>query len=71
MGVAQMAERMHDMLDRAEELTDAAPGRPAHAYDLFDSHPYHLAVATYLSAAGLAAGARSIVTVLRARQETT
>jgi len=70
MGLAQMAQRMHGMLDRAEELADTRPAQPVHAYDLFDAHPYHLAVATYLSAAGLAAGARSIVTVLGARQET-
>lgn len=69
MGLTQMAQRIHGMLDRAEELADAQPARPAHAYDLFDAHPYHLAVATYLSAAGLATGARAIVTVLRARQE--
>jgi hypothetical protein len=58
------------MLDAA----DAAPARPdappAHAYDLFDRHPFHLAVGSYLSAAGLISAAALTVAVLAARHDT-
>lgn len=66
MGLVQLVDRMHRMLDAAEAGLTDPPQRPAHAYDLFGTHPFHLAVGTYLSAAGLAAGAL-LTTVVLAR----
>lgn len=66
MGLGQLLERMHAQLDGAFAGLSREPARPAHAYDMFDSHPFHLAVGTYLSAAGLAAGS-ALATVVLAR----
>src|SRR5690606_15091150 len=68
MGLRQLVAKMHDQLDSAERLLPATPSRPAHAYDLFDAHPFHLAMGSYLSAAGMAAAALLTVTVLYARR---
>src|SRR5690606_5138891 len=67
MGLLQLLARMHTQLDEAERLLPTRPRRPEHAYDLFDAHPFHLAMGSYLSAAGLAAAAFLVVTVLVAR----
>ncbi len=66
MGLLQLVDRIHNMLDRAEGALPRPAQRPAHAYDLFDSHPFHLAMGSYLSAAGLAAAALLTVTALAA-----
>jgi hypothetical protein len=68
MGLTQLLERTHAMLGGAERLALEPPRRPAHAYDLFDAHPFHLALGSYLSAAGLVAAAALIVVVLAARR---
>jgi hypothetical protein len=68
MGLIQLLERIHGMLDGAERLALEPPRRPAHAYDLFDAHPFHLAVGSYLSAAGLTSAAALIVVALAARR---
>ena len=57
VGLAQLAGRMDAALTNARDGLDASPTPLAHAYDQFDSHPYQLAAGSYLSAAGLAAGA--------------
>jgi hypothetical protein len=67
MGLNQLLERTHAMLDGAERLALEPPRRPAHAYDLFDAHPFHLAVGSYLSAAGLVSAAALVVVTLAAR----
>jgi hypothetical protein len=67
MGLTQLLERIGSMLDGAERLALEPPRRPAHAYDLFDAHPFHLAVGSYLSAAGLVSAAALIVVTLAAR----
>jgi hypothetical protein len=66
MGLRQVLAKLHVQLDEAERLLAAPPRRPAHAYDLFDAHPFHLAMGSYLSAAGMAAAALLTVTVLHA-----
>lgn len=66
MGLLQLVDRIHHMLDRAEGALPRPAQRPAHAYDLFDSHPFHLAMGSYLSAAGLAAASLLTVTALAA-----
>ncbi len=67
MGLVQLVERIHAMLGAAERTECDAPHRPTHAYDLFDRHPFHLAVGSYLSAAGLVSAALLITHVLAAR----
>lgn len=57
LGLTQLVARIHTMLDCAEQALLQQPQRPQHAYDLFDSHPFHLTVGSYLSAAGLTAAA--------------
>lgn len=69
MGLRQLAHRAEAMLQSAERNASSAPRRPAHAYDLFDTHPFHLAVGSYLSAAGLAAAALLLVQVLATRHD--
>ena len=69
MGLLQVLERVHAMLDAAEAAPDAPDARPAHAYDQFDRHPFHLAVGSYLSAAGLISAAAMTVVVLAARHQ--
>ncbi len=66
MGLRQVLAKAHAQLHDAERLLAAPPRRPAHAYDLFDAHPFHLAMGSYLSAAGMAAAALLTVTVLHA-----
>jgi hypothetical protein len=67
MGLRQLVARAAAMRDRAEARLDDPPERPAHAYDGLDAHPFHLAVGTYLSAAGLVAAAALVVAILAAR----
>jgi hypothetical protein len=67
MGLMQLGERITALLERAERELSTPPERPAHAYDLFDRHPYHLAVGSYLSAAGLTSAALLLVAVIAAR----
>jgi hypothetical protein len=67
MGLTQLLERVQAMLAAAEAAPAAPDARPAHAYDLFDRHPFHLAVGSYLSAAGLVSAAALTVVVLAAR----
>ncbi|MFN2322316.1 MAG: hypothetical protein ABR510_05095 [Trueperaceae bacterium] len=69
MGLTQLLERVHAMLDAAESAPAAPDAPPAHAYDLFDHHPFHLAVGSYLSAAGLISAAALTVIVLAARHD--
>jgi hypothetical protein len=71
MGLTQLLERVHAMLDGAEAAPEVPDARPAHAYDLFDRHPFHLAVGSYLSAAGLVSAAALTVAVLAARHGAT
>jgi hypothetical protein len=71
MGLTQVVDRVHTMLDAAEAAPDAPDAPPAHAYDLFDRHPFHLAVGSYLSAAGLISAAALTVVVLAARHDAT
>ena len=66
MGLRQLLALLRRQLDDAERLLPSPAIRPAHAYDLFDSHPFHLAMGSYLSAAGMAAAALLTVTVLHA-----
>lgn len=56
-GLTQLTARIEAMLAAADAAAATEARRPAHAYDLFDSHPFHLAVGSYLSAAGLTAAA--------------
>ena len=67
MGLVQLVDRVHAMLGAADRCASEAPVRPAHAYDHFDRHPFHLAVGSYLSAAGLVSAALLIAQVLAAR----
>ena len=69
MGLTQLLRRVHAMLDAAEAAPSAPDARPAHAYDQFDRHPFHLAVGSYLSAAGLISAAALTVVVLAARHD--
>lgn len=57
MGIVQLAEEALRMLATAEAAAESGPTPLAHAYDGLDRHPFHLAVGSYLSAAGLVAGA--------------
>ena len=57
MGLLQLAEQAEDALAAAERGASDGPEPLAHAYDGLDQHPFHLAVGSYLSAAGLVAGA--------------
>ncbi len=66
MGLLQVLERVHAMLDAADAAPAAPDAPPAHAYDQFDRHPFHLAVGSYLSAAGLVSAAALTVVVLAA-----
>ncbi|MBA2666544.1 MAG: hypothetical protein H0U69_05865 [Trueperaceae bacterium] len=68
MGLTQLVGRIDAMLSAAEGAAERPPRRPVHAYDLFDEHPYHLAVASYLSAAGLSAAALLVVATIAARR---
>jgi hypothetical protein len=68
LGLLQLSERIEVMLTAAERAAAGPPRRPSHAYDLFESHPFHLAVGSYLSAAGLTAAALLTVAVLAARR---
>ncbi len=67
MGLTQLLGRVHTMLDAAAAAPPTPDAPPAHAYDLFDRHPFHLAVGSYLSAAGLVSAAALTVVVLAAR----
>jgi hypothetical protein len=69
MGLTQLLARVHAMLDAAEAAPEAPEAPPAHAYDRFDHHPFHLAVGSYLSAAGLISAAALTVVVLAARHD--
>jgi hypothetical protein len=69
MGLLQLLARVHAMLDAAEAAPEAPDAPPAHAYDQFDRHPFHLAVGSYLSAAGLISAAALTVVVLAARHD--
>lgn len=63
MGLCQLAERAEDALLAARRQM-ASPPPLTHAYDGLQTHPFHLAVGSYLSAAGLSAAALlSAVTV--------
>lgn len=66
MGLLQLAGKIHSQLDCSEGALKQPPVKPAHAYDMFDSHPFHLAMGSYLSAAGMAAAALLTVTVMTA-----
>lgn len=67
MGLLQLGETALAMLERAEARLEAPPERPAHAYDGLETHPFHLAVGSYLSAAGLTAAAALASAALAAR----
>lgn len=69
MGLTQMMARVRGTLDLAEARLDESVERPAHAYDGLETHPFHLAVGTYLSAAGLIAAAALTTAVLANRHE--
>jgi len=71
MGLTQLVAQVHAMLDAAEQALLREPRQPRHAYDLFDSHPFHLAVGSYLSAAGLTAGALLVSCLLAFRHGAT
>lgn len=67
MGLTQILRTMHDQLKKAYAALPGPARRPSHAYDLFDEHPFHLTVGSYLSAAGLAAAALLTVALLIAK----
>jgi len=69
MGLQQLLLRIGTMLSDAEARAEEPPQRPTHAYDLFDRHPFHLAVGSYLSAAGLMSAALLLVAILAARHQ--
>lgn len=69
MGLRQLLKRIGAMLAQAEVRASAPAKRPAHAYDLFDEHPFHLAVGSYLSAAGLVAAAALLIAILSSQHE--
>ena len=71
LGLSQLVAAIHGMLDGAEQALLREPRKPRHAYDLFDSHPFHLAVGSYLSAAGLTAGALLLSALLAFRHGAT
>lgn len=71
VGLTQLIARIHAMLDAAEQALLLSPRRPQHAYDLFDSHPFHLTVGSYLSAAGLTAAAMLVSGLLAFRHGAT
>ena len=71
MGLTQLVAKIHSLLDAAEQALQRQPRRPLHAYDLFDSHPFHLAVGSYLSAAGLTAAALLVSGLLAFRHGAT
>lgn len=64
MGLLQILRTVHAQLDGAYAALPEPARRPSHAYDLFDEHPFHLAVGSYLSAAGLTAAALLAVALL-------
>jgi len=67
MGLLQMVARVRAALDVAEARLEHPVEVPAHAYDGLETHPFHLAVGTYLSAAGLIAAAALVAAVLATR----
>jgi hypothetical protein len=71
LGLTQLVARINAMLDAAEQALPREPQRPRHAYDLFDSHPFHLVVGSYLSAAGLTAAALLVSALLAFRHGAT
>lgn len=56
MGLLQLAEQIEVLVSRALEVASDGPRPLAHAYDGLEDHPFHLAVGSYLSGAGLLAG---------------
>lgn len=69
MGLTQMVFRVRRALDVAEARLDEPVEPPAHAYDALETHPFHLVVGTYLSAAGTIAAAALTTAVLARRHE--
>jgi hypothetical protein len=57
MGLLQLAAEAEALIASASRAAQDGPAPLAHAYDGLDRHPFHLAVGSYLSAAGLVAGA--------------
>ena len=57
MGLCQLAGRVEAGLEQTRRRLKDTPHPLAHAYDGLQSHPFHLAVGSYLSAAGLCASA--------------
>lgn len=68
-GVLQQIDRAERMLRRAEARFDAALPAFEHAYDHLDDSPFHLAVGSYLSAAGVFGNALLLLQMQKARLE--
>lgn len=68
MGLRQILRTAHAQLDGAYAALPEPARRPSHAYDLFGEHPFHLAVGSYLSAAGLTAAALLTVALLLSKR---
>lgn len=57
VGLVQLAEEIHSLLDRADTLHGSSPPTSTSPYGDWPDHPYHLLVSSYLSASGLMADA--------------
>lgn len=71
VGLTQLVDRIGAMLEVADRSAGEGARTPTHAYDLFDTHPFHLAVGSYLSAAGLSAAALLVSALLAFRHGAT
>lgn len=63
-GIEQLTERIRTVIRTAADRLDRDPTPLAHAYDQLDSHPYQLAVGSYLSGIGLISCAALAATVV-------
>jgi hypothetical protein len=57
VGLMQLAEEIHALLNRADTLHGSSPPTSTSPYGDWPDHPYHLLVSSYLSASGLMADA--------------
>ena len=57
VGLVQLAEEIHALIDRADTLHGSSPPTSTSPYGDWPDHPYHLLVSSYLSASGLMADA--------------
>ncbi|MGY2893865.1 BPL-N domain-containing protein [Deinococcus sp. UYEF24] len=57
VGLVQLAERIHALIDQSDTLYGSSPPVSTSPYGDWPDHPYHLLVSSYLSASGLMADA--------------